>query len=480
MTNIKRNFLINLYKMFDLSIMVIAFTLSTRITFFRTESISFAEFINMRVEIHNFIIFLGFILIWFIIFSTFNFYRSKRLSNRIIEIIDILKATVLGTLILWILSFYFKIEIVTFTFILVFFGTVSLLTILCRLTFRIILGIIRKYGRNLRHLLIVGTNERAIKFKQYIETRPELGYHVIGFVDEEWSGLSKFHKTEYPLVTDFKNFLPYIRKHIVDEIVINIPMKSYYDQITDITSICQEQGIIVHVDLKSSYNLKLEQNNSPLEIIDSNYWMTISTSALRNWLLEKRMIDFFIATVLLVINIPLFLIISIMIKFNSKGPIFFKQDRIGLNKRIFKMFKFRTMVADAEKKQSELEDLNEVSGPVFKIKNDPRITTLGKILRNTSIDELPQLINILKGDMSLIGPRPLPIRDYKGFNKDWYRRRFSVRPGITGLWQVSGRNDISFDKWMELDNEYIDNWSLWLDLKIIGKTIPVILKRTGM
>jgi len=137
------------------------------------------------------------------------------------------------------------------------------------------------------------------------------------------------------------------------------------------------------------------------------------------------------------------------------------------------------MVANAEQKQAELEHLNEVGGPVFKIKNDPRVTHIGKFLRKTSVDELPQLFNVLKGDMSLVGPRPLPVRDYRGFNLDWQRRRFSIRPGITCLWQVNGRSSVSFDRWMELDLEYIDRWSVWLDLQILIRTIPAVLKGSG-
>jgi lipopolysaccharide/colanic/teichoic acid biosynthesis glycosyltransferase len=172
-------------------------------------------------------------------------------------------------------------------------------------------------------------------------------------------------------------------------------------------------------------------------------------------------------------------VVAVLIKILSPGPVFFVQERVGLNKRRFRMYKFRTMVADAEQKLSEVQHLNEVSGPVFKITNDPRLTSIGKYLRKTSIDELPQLISVLKGEMSLVGPRPLPERDFEGFDKDWQRRRLSVRPGITCLWQVNGRSDIAFDNWMKLDMEYIDQWSLWLDVKILAQTIPAVLRGVG-
>jgi exopolysaccharide biosynthesis polyprenyl glycosylphosphotransferase len=207
---------------------------------------------------------------------------------------------------------------------------------------------------------------------------------------------------------------------------------------------------------------------------------TFSPHSSEGWpMLFKRMLDILVSLLLLFLLAPVWILVALLIKLDCSGPVFFVQDRVGLNKRRFRMYKFRTMVGDAEKKQSELESLNEADGPVFKIKNDPRITRLGKYLRKTSIDELPQLLNVLKGDMSLVGPRPLPIRDYQGFDQDWVRRRFSVPPGITCLWQVTGRSSLSFKEWMELDLNYIDHWSLWLDVKVIAKTIPAVLKGVG-
>ena len=191
------------------------------------------------------------------------------------------------------------------------------------------------------------------------------------------------------------------------------------------------------------------------------------------------MLDFFGALLLLILlAIPL-AIIGFLIKLSSPGPILFRQQRSGLNGRPFTIYKFRTMVTNAEQLKHELAAMNEMSGPVFKITKDPRITAVGSVLRKTSVDELPQLFNVLKGEMSLVGPRPLPMRDYQGFDSDWQRRRFSVRPGITCLWQINGRSTTAFEKWMELDMEYIDSWSLWLDLKILFMTIPAVLKGVG-
>jgi exopolysaccharide biosynthesis polyprenyl glycosylphosphotransferase len=204
-------------------------------------------------------------------------------------------------------------------------------------------------------------------------------------------------------------------------------------------------------------------------------------TGVRDWwpLVIKRALDIAASAVLLALLAPLFAVVALFIWMTSRGPIFYRQERIGLNKRRFRIYKFRTMVMNADRLMAQLEQHNEVSGPVFKIKNDPRITPIGRFLRRSSIDELPQLLNVLKGEMSLVGPRPLPVRDYEGFNEDWQRRRFSVRPGITCLWQINGRSGIPFEQWMELDLQYMDEWSLWLDLKILARTIPAVMKGSG-
>jgi exopolysaccharide biosynthesis polyprenyl glycosylphosphotransferase len=192
----------------------------------------------------------------------------------------------------------------------------------------------------------------------------------------------------------------------------------------------------------------------------------------------KRGIDIFVSFVGLIILFPVFLIVALIIKLTSPGPVFFKQERVGKNRLRFACYKFRSMYKDAEKRQKELEHLNEVSGPVFKMKNDPRITPFGRFVRKSSLDELPQLINVLKGEMSLVGPRPPTPQEVENYTQRELRR-LEVTPGITCIWQVSGRSEIPFDKWVDMDIEYIDNQSLWLDFKILLKTIPAVLSGRG-
>jgi exopolysaccharide biosynthesis polyprenyl glycosylphosphotransferase len=193
----------------------------------------------------------------------------------------------------------------------------------------------------------------------------------------------------------------------------------------------------------------------------------------------KRALDMGGAAAGLLLLLPVFALVAIAITLTSPGPILFAQERYGLNKRRFRMLKFRTMCQDAENLQSSVEHMNEAAGPIFKIRDDPRVTRLGKLLRKTSLDELPQLYNVLRGEMSLVGPRPMSIRDVALFSEAWLMRRFSVKPGITGLWQVSGRSNVSFERWMELDLKYIDRWSLRLDMEILLRTLPVVARGTG-
>ena len=356
------------------------------------------------------------------------------------------------------------------------------MTILLRFGMRTMLKALRRRGHNLRHILIVGTNRRAIKFASEIEAKPELGYIVAGFVDEPdrrdvCKACAAFKHTNYRVVSDVNGLSAYIRKNVVDEVVVALPVKSFYQEISRIINICAEQGVL-NRHLPDIFNRAVDKFR--LEDIDEQSMMPRNRSEAEEWqVLIKWIIDKILATSILILLAPLFAIVAIAIKLDSPGPVFFIQKRVGLNKRVFRVFKFRTMSVDAPLIQATLESKNEASGPVFKIKNDPRVTRLGQFLRKTSIDEFPQLINVLKGEMSIVGPRPLPLRDFDGFDRDWLHRRFSVMPGITCLWQVSGRSNIAFERWMRLDLQYIDQWSLWLDFKILLMTFRAVLSGSG-
>jgi len=263
----------------------------------------------------------------------------------------------------------------------------------------------------------------------------------------------------------------------IDEVLVALPMDRYGPLVETIVHECEEQGIIVRLRTGMS---RLQIARSYVDELEGVPVMTFQSGPPDSWqLIMKRVIDILGSIALLVALAPLFALVMLLIRLESQGSIFFAQERIGLNKRRFRMWKFRTMVHGADRLQHTLEELNEADGPVFKIKKDPRITRVGKLLRRFSIDELPQLINVVMGDMSLVGPRPLPVRDVDRIDIRWQKRRFSIKPGITCLWQVSGRSDIGFNDWVRLDLDYIDRWSLRLDLLILLKTIPAVFKGPG-
>jgi len=477
MNEAKRRFLLTGMKLFDLSILIVSFGLSTLTVGQSQRAVSLEQFLSMRVKLSNCIEFAGVALLWYAIFSLCGLYKSKRLSARRVENFELLTATALATGLLALLAELIRISLITPYFLVLFWAISSLLCMSSRLVLRPVLAAVRKRGRNLRHMLILGTNPRAIEFAHKILQKPELGYRLVGFVDDDWPGLSEFQQTGFPLVSDHSGLPEFLRRNVVDEVAMFLPLRSFYENSFGAAALCEQHGIIMRFD-GDIFGLK-KSRSMPDEFEGDQHEATYTRG--RDWwpLIAKRILDIAFSATLLLLLIPVFVAVALLIKLSSPGPVFFLQERMGLNKRRFRILKFRTMLPNAEKMLAELEGQNEVSGPVFKIKKDPRITPIGKALRRTSIDELPQLINVLKGDMSLVGPRPLPVRDYEGFNEDWQRRRFSVRPGITCLWQVSGRSSIPFEQWMKLDLKYMDEWSLWLDLKILALTVSAVLKGSG-
>ena len=479
MGNDHRKTLSNLVKVLDVAVVLLCFGLATlTVSHIFSRDVSLAEFLSYRIKIQNFIIFLGILLLWYRVFRFFDLYESRRLSRQRDEVSDIIKATSVGTILMYAVAIAFHVTMINYVFVGVFWVSLTFITAAGRLGVRFVLRQVRIKGKNLRNILIVGSNDAAVQFARKIEQSPWLGYRILAFVDEEWPGLKKFNQEGYSLSCNFEGLRKFLRSNVVDEVVVTLPLRSLHSYASEIAELCEEQGILVRV-VSNIFDLK--HARSKAEDFEGDAHITHSTGTIvAGWpAIIKWVLDFTVSLFLIVFFSPLFLITALLIKLTSPGPVFFLQERLGLNKRRFKIYKFRTMSADAESRMKEVEHLNEVSGPVFKIKNDPRITTVGKFLRSTSIDELPQLFNVLKGDMSLVGPRPMAVRDYEGFNEDWQRRRFSIRPGITCLWQVLGRNSIPFEKWMELDLQYIDRWSLWLDFQILVKTIPAVLRGSG-
>lgn len=473
----RRRFLHGLFKIADIACLLGSFTFALWYLASKVYRLDATEIFAMRVRLVNVAVLLAFVAIWHACFRLFGLYRSRRLSSRRAEIMDVVKATSLGSLLMLNLGLLFDIEIFTAEFLGFFWVLVTGSTATLRLSLRALLEQARMRGRNLRDVVIVGTNPRAMLFAQNIERRRELGYRVVGFFDDSWEGLGRLGSSTWKHLGDLDSFSGYLRGNPVDEVIVALPIATYYHEASRVVEHCEEQGVKVRF-LSNFFNLTLGRTR--VEMFDGEPVVLVHTGPPEGAAaMVKRGLDIVLSGTLIVLLAPVMLLVALAIKLTSPGPVFFVQQRVGLNKRLFNLYKFRTMVPDAEKKLVEIEHLNEISGPVFKIRNDPRVTSVGRFLRRTSLDELPQLFSVFRGDMSLVGPRPLPRRDYEGFETDWHRRRFSVRPGVTCLWQVSGRNSIPFERWMELDLEYIDRWSLWLDFKILALTIPAVLRGTG-
>jgi exopolysaccharide biosynthesis polyprenyl glycosylphosphotransferase len=469
--------LLNLLKLVDLLVVIGSFGLTTALIVHAQNTMSLFAFLSMRTKVSNFLIFLSILYLYHLAFRMFGLYRSRRLSTRRAELADVLKATTFSIACFAAVGTILSIRMLTVPFLLLFWAVNMLVLSASRVVLRAALTNIRARGRNLRYLLIFGTNPRAVAFAQRIVASPERGYRLLGFVDDDWPGMAAFRSSGFRVVCDYACLTEFLRRNVVDEAVIYLPFGSFYRYWTEVASLCAHHGIIVRLN---SDTFGLNNARWLAEEVGEGHYIATHTGAGEGWpLVIKRTLDLLISFVLVLVLAPLLVAVAIAIKVTSPGPVLFLQERVGLNRRRFRIYKFRTMVPDAERLMPSLVSMNEASGPVFKIRDDPRITPIGRLLRRSSIDELPQLFNVLKGEMSLVGPRPLPVRDYQGFNEDWQRRRFSVKPGITCLWQVNGRSAISFEQWMLLDLQYMDEWSLWLDIKILARTVPAVMRGSG-
>jgi exopolysaccharide biosynthesis polyprenyl glycosylphosphotransferase len=323
-----------------------------------------------------------------------------------------------------------------------------------------------------RYYTVVGSGELAAEIIGKLRSHPEWGMRLAGFVLEEGASAADPNCVILGRISELGKIL---EEHVLDDVVFAVP-RERLNAIEDAVKVCEEQGVGVMIALDV-----LRFGNARMSVGDLNGLPMLAltrTPSDELALAAKRAFDIVVSSVVLLLLSPVLATVAIAIKLDSSGPVLFRQRRVGLQGRTFDIFKFRSMYLDAEARLESLRAQNEMSGPVFKMKNDPRITRVGRFIRKTSLDEFPQFWNVMRGEMSIVGPRPpLPseVRQYKR----WQRRRLSVKPGITCIWQISGRNSIDFDNWMELDLEYIDQWSLWTDIQICLKTIPAVLGTRG-
>ena len=350
----------------------------------------------------------------------------------------------------------------------------GLLLLAEKVALRLVSRYVRGRGLNFRTVILVGANAGAQALAQSILAHRSWGYRVSGFVadDDEPAPATL---GGLPVLGRVAELGAILDREIVDEVIFAIDRRDF-DRFEDLFLALQEQGILTRFALQLFPHT---QAKVELEDLDGVPLVTFSTSPTGALALAwKRTLDLLLSAILLLIALPIVAAVALAIKATSSGAVLFRQTRCGLNGRPFTLYKFRTMVENAEMRRAEVAHLNEMDGPVFKASNDPRITRFGRLLRKFSLDELPQFWNVLKGDMSLVGPRP-PIPEEVARYERWQRRRLAMKPGLTCLWQISGRNQVDFDQWMRLDLAYIDNWSPWLDLKILARTVPVVLTGRG-
>ncbi len=333
---------------------------------------------------------------------------------------------------------------------------------------------LRRRGVGIKRVVIVGAGEIGRTVMRTIVARPDLGYRVVGFVDDNpdkgYTDIGRF-KALGPL----DNLPAILDEERPDEVIITLPWM-YHRKIMGIVRECERRNARARI-VPDLFQMSLTQVNvEDLGGVPLIGVRTVSIS--KGALLVKRLIDVTVSAVGLLLCAPLFLLIALAVRLDSPGPVIFRQTRVGLRGRHFEMYKFRSMHVGAEEQQDMLAEFNEADGPIFKIRDDPRLTRVGRILRRLSLDELPQLVNVLRGEMSLVGPRP-PIPAEVEKYQEWHKKRLEAPPGMTGLWQVSGRSRLSFDEMVLLDIYYIENWSLWLDFKILMRTIPKVLLGEG-
>jgi exopolysaccharide biosynthesis polyprenyl glycosylphosphotransferase len=405
---------------------------------------------------------------WVSILTMNGLYRPRAHWSLRAEVLGVARAIVAMSLLTLAVLFLFKLPDVSRLFLLALFPVQAAITIVTRAALRWWLERVRLRGGNTRFVLVLGAGARGQAFAAKLEAHRELGLRVIGFLDD-----AKPQATgTWPLLGPLDSLQAVLHQRVVDEVVICLPF-SMWSLIDAITHLCEEEGKIVRIPMDV---LEHAISAGRIEELDGTPVFSLVSGPDRELALAaKRLVDLVVSTLGIVLLSPVFGVVAVAVALDDGRPILFRQRRVGLHGRPFDVVKFRSMARDAEARRVALLGQNEINGRAFKVTDDPRVTRVGRFLRRTSLDELPQLWNVLRGEMSLVGPRP-PLPDEVAGYDLWHRRRLSMKPGITGLWQVRSRREPNFDRWVAADLEYIDRWSLWLDVKILARTIPAALE----
>ncbi|HEV8401670.1 MAG TPA: sugar transferase [Candidatus Limnocylindrales bacterium] len=413
--------------------------------------------------------------VWVAALWIHDLYRLRARWSIRSEFRDVLRADLLIAVATFSALFLFKLPDVSRRFLITLFILQIVVTMASRISLRLGLGALRNRGYNRRFMLIVGTGDGARRFAERVERRRELGLMVIGHLGvagasgEDGAVAMVGSRPVLGTVDDIEEIL---HTRIVDEVAICLTAE-HAGLVEPITRLCEEEGRIVRIPLGE---LGLSLPGGRVEDFDGGLVLSLVYGPDRALaLVGKRLLDIGLGGLALVVLAPVMAVVALVVRAIDGGPVIFRQTRVGLNGRPFRVTKFRTMIPDAEVRLEDLQAQNEIRGPAFKVTNDPRMTRTGRLLRATSLDELPQIWNVLLGEMSLVGPRPPLPREVDEYDL-WHRRRLSMKPGITGLWQIQGRREENFDRWVELDLAYIDRWSIWLDVKIMARTIPAMFQ----
>lgn len=419
--------------------------------------------------------------VWAILLVSSGCYRSHRTVTLLEEAWDIVKVCTSGLAVLALAVYALQLDeklLGNDQFSRLWVLMVGIWACLLLLTEKLALRTLSRYvryrGYNYRTVLIVGTHPGAVALADSIRNHRYWGFRILGFVAHR-DAETKTFPSRYQLVGTIDDIPKIVDSEVVDDVLFCVSRQDL-EEMEDLFLALHEQGIRTRFALNLMPHVKAKTRFEELDGVPLLTFSTAPEGLLP--LLFKRITDIGLSLLVMLLALPVVLGIAVLIKLSGGGQVLYRQTRCGLNGRRFTLYKFRTMVQGAELQQQELMHLNEMDGPVFKLRKDPRVTFFGRFLRRFSLDELPQLWNVLRGDMSLVGPRP-PIPDEVARYQRWQRRRLSMKPGLTCLWQISGRNQIDFDRWMQLDLEYIDSWSPWLDVKILLKTVPAVLSGRG-